>query len=183
MFHEQTSRHDPRGVVAAALREFVPPTPSQVVSPPADDLEGVDLLPDASSSQVQRDQVAQAHGAQLARDYFERQRQKLDELEDFLNKRITEISVRNLPHKRHLGPTTSWMLSRGPRDERPRKIASPFPRPLRGAAAKDLAVHRRTFGRLRRKIRLYARRIWVSGQAKSGHLRALGAPQGGRQGL
>jgi hypothetical protein len=107
MFHEQISRHDPRGVIAAALREFVPPMPSQAVSPPADDLEGLDLLADASSWQVQRDPVAQAHRAQFVRDYFERQRQKLDELEDFLNKRDAR-------------PRTSWMLSRGPPDEGPR---------------------------------------------------------------
>jgi hypothetical protein len=85
MFDEQVSRHDPRRVIAAAVREFVPPS-SQAVSPPPDDLEGLDLLPDTSSWEVQRDQVAQAHGAQ---------------------------------------PTVSWMLSRGPHDERPRQIGSP----------------------------------------------------------
>jgi len=95
MIHEQISRHDPQGVIAAALREFVPPTPSQTVSPPADDLEGLDLVPDASSWQVQQDPVAQAHGAEHARDYFEWQRRELDELEDLLNNRDT-------------GPTPSW---------------------------------------------------------------------------
>jgi hypothetical protein len=98
VFADQIARHDPPGVVAASLMEFMPPTPGHAAVPTAHEFEDPDLFPCPSAVQAQRDPVAAAQGAQIAQEYFERQHRQLDELQSFLdNRKEKRATARAIP--------------------------------------------------------------------------------------